>query len=76
MHCIKHRGERGRGWSDEQATIKPGDTFPGLSHALEPALTGDGELFRLRPTYDARETGSVRRFAISKEVVNFNADAG
>ena len=43
-------------WQGGEATLAPGDTCavpPGLSHSLEPSMTGEASLFRVRNTDDA-----------------------
>lgn len=49
------RGHWTLSWADGEITLAPGDTCavpPGLTHQLEPAMSGEASLFRVRNTDD------------------------
>lgn len=49
------RGHWRMAWADGQGVLNPGDTCavpPGLAYDLEPAMTGDAALYRIRNTDD------------------------
>ncbi|MEM8916500.1 MAG: cupin domain-containing protein [Pseudomonadota bacterium] len=59
--CTRHeilmvmRGHWRLSWGNETTTLAPGDTCavpPGLSHSLEPAMTGEASLYRVMNTDD------------------------
>jgi mannose-6-phosphate isomerase-like protein (cupin superfamily) len=50
-----HRGHWRLSWDGGASTLAPGDTCadpPSLPHGLEPSMTGEAALFRVRPTDD------------------------